>query len=179
MSPELTWFVTSYSYEVAVLTPRAPSARYVACEWRYAGAVSEITRRTETPVVSPSATNLNQHWPAVPCHGNSIYHDHRCPDVKLHATRLQPRFRLPSFLFIKSLWGLPFLSKINYFDGPHIEFMQRSRCAYRAILIWNIKMILPLFRVMTSMYPVSYDCLNDSEYCLRPFRRQFRLRQLQ
>ena len=94
---------------------------------------------------------------------NSIYHDHRCPDVKLHATRLQPRFRLPSFLFIKSLWGLPFLSKINYFDGPHIKFMQWSRCAYRArmllryvaILIWNIKMILPLFRVMTSMYTVS------------------------
>ena len=94
---------------------------------------------------------------------NSIYHDHRCPGVKLHAARLQPRFRLPSFLFIKSLWGLPFLSKINYFDGPHIEFMQWSRCAYcarmllryLAILIWNIKMILPLFRVMTSMYTVS------------------------
>ena len=82
---------------------------------------------------------------------NSIYHDHRCPDVKLHATRLQPRFRLPSFLFIKSLWGLPFLSKINYFDGPHIEFMQWSRCAYRArmllrylaILIWNINSYEP------------------------------------
>ena len=96
------------------------------------------------------------------------YHDHRCPDVKLHATRLQPRFRLPSFLFIKSLWGLPFLSKINYFDGPHIKFMQWSRCAYRArmllrylaILIWNIKMILPLFRVMTSMYTVSIMSMN-------------------
>ena len=118
---------------------------------------------------------------------NSIYHDYRCPDVKLHATRLQPRFRLPSFLFIQTLWGFPFLSKINYFDGPHIEFMQWSRCAYRArmllrylaILIWNIKMILPIFRVMTSMYTVSNDCRNDSEYCLRPFRRRFRLRQLQ
>ena len=59
------------------LTPRAPSARYVACEWRCAGAVGEITRRAETPVVSPSATNLNQHWPAVPCHGK--FHLPRSP----------------------------------------------------------------------------------------------------
>ena len=59
------------------LTPRAPSVRYVACEWRCAGAVVEITRRAETPVVSPSATNLNQHWPAVPCHGK--FHLPRSP----------------------------------------------------------------------------------------------------
>ena len=45
--------------------------------------------------------------------------------------------------------------------------MQWSRCAYRArmllrylaILIWNIKMILPLFRVMTSMYTVSMNAV--------------------
>ena len=148
---------------IMYLTPRAPSARYVACEWCCVGAVGEITRRAETPGVSPSATNLSQHWPAVPCHGK--FHLPRSPmsGCKTSCHEITAEISVAIFLFIKSLWGLPFLSKINYFDGPHIEFVQWSRCAYRArmllrylaILIWNIKMILPLCCVMTSMYTVS------------------------
>ena len=56
------------------LTLRAPSARYLASEWRCAAPVGDETRRAATPVQSPSSTNLP---PAVPCCGK--FHLPRSP----------------------------------------------------------------------------------------------------
>ena len=56
------------------LTLRAPSARYLASEWRCVAPVGDETRRAATPVQSPSSTNLP---PAVPCCGK--FHLPRSP----------------------------------------------------------------------------------------------------
>ena len=57
-----------------LLTLRAPSARYLASEWRCVAPVGDETRRAATPVQSPLSTNLP---PAVPCCGK--FHLPRSP----------------------------------------------------------------------------------------------------
>ena len=99
---------------------------------------------------------VDKSLPAVPCYGKFHLPRASMPGCKTSCHEIIAEISFVIFfLFIKSLWVLPFLPKISYFDAHRIYVMEPMRIL--AILIQKMQMILPVFRLMTSIYTVTIN----------------------